>query len=60
LTLRLVFDDGKSTLVRFAGGPCDPDRLAPVLTAGTQQARPGDDLASKERAGRCPRGVRRS
>ncbi|HWE40636.1 MAG TPA: hypothetical protein VG406_29085 [Isosphaeraceae bacterium] len=45
-TLRLVFDDDTSALVRLAGGPCDPERMAPALAPETHQARPGDDLAA--------------
>jgi hypothetical protein len=45
MLLRLVFQDGKSTLVRFPGGACDPGRRAGVgpLEASTK-ARPGDNL----------------
>lgn len=46
LTIRFLFDDGKSALVRVAGGSCDPERLAPPLGPESHQARPGDDLAA--------------
>ena len=41
---RLVGDDGRQWYVRFAGGPCDLDRLAPAPEATRAEARPGDDL----------------
>ncbi len=44
MTLRLVFADGKSTVVRFPGGPCDPDRRSPKPAPTKTTAKPGDDL----------------
>jgi hypothetical protein len=45
MVLRLVFQDGASTLVRFRSGPCDPGRRAGPGPADTStSARPGDNL----------------
>jgi hypothetical protein len=43
-TLRLMFEDGKQAVVRFAGGACDPFRGIAQPAAGSVVARPGDDL----------------
>lgn len=44
MTLRLVFADGKSAVVRFPGGPCDPCRRSPAPASAKTTAKPGDDL----------------
>jgi hypothetical protein len=44
LTLRLVEQDGKMSVIRFAGSACDVARLAPRPNSTTAQAKPGDDL----------------
>jgi hypothetical protein len=44
LTLRLVEQDGKMSVIRFAGGACDLARLAPRPASTAAQAKPGDDL----------------
>jgi hypothetical protein len=46
LTLRLVDQDGKMAVLRFAGGACDLARRAPRPGSGTIQAKPGDDLGA--------------
>ena len=46
LTLRLIGQDGKMTVARFAGGACDPARRAPPPAASRVDAKPGDDLAA--------------
>jgi hypothetical protein len=43
-TLRLVGEDGRMAVARFAGGPCDPARRAPQPSSTRIDARPGDDL----------------
>ncbi len=45
-TLRLVAADGKTAVVRFAGGSCDVGRKAPVPEPTRIVAKPGDDLQS--------------
>lgn len=44
LTLRLVLSDGTSSWVQFPGGACNPDLRAPVPSATSVVAKPGDDL----------------
>ncbi|RUL87231.1 Ig-like domain-containing protein [Tautonia sociabilis] len=44
MTLRLAFDDGTFSIVRFEGGPADSSLRAPRPSASTTVARPGDDL----------------
>ena len=44
MTLRLVDPSGREEVLRFPGGPGDPDRRAPALPTGTVAAKPGDDL----------------
>jgi hypothetical protein len=46
LTLRLVEQDGKMSVIRFAGGAFDLARLAPRPSATAAQAKPGDDLSA--------------
>lgn len=46
LTLRLRFDDGKETLVRFPGGPADTSLTCASPADSTVSAKPGDDLQS--------------
>jgi hypothetical protein len=45
-TLRLVSTDGRSAIVRFAGGICDVGRRAPQPDQARAMAKPGDDLQS--------------
>ncbi|CAN5912893.1 hypothetical protein BH23PLA1_BH23PLA1_23320 [soil metagenome] len=44
LTLRLSYDDGSFSLVRFPGGSSDPGWRAPRPEASSVNAQPGDDL----------------
>ena len=44
LTLRLIFQDGETTVAQFAGGACDPSRRVPAPSPSSVVARPGDDL----------------
>jgi hypothetical protein len=44
--LRLIFADGKSTLIPFPGGPSDLSKKAPYPGATQTVAKPGDDLQS--------------
>ncbi len=46
LTLRLIGQDGKMTVARFAGGASDPARRAPLPAAGRVDAKPGDDIGA--------------
>jgi len=43
-TLRLIGADGRSSLVRFAGGRCDLSKRAPGPEPSRIAARPGDDI----------------
>ncbi len=43
-TLRFLEQNGRMSVVRFAGGPCDPGRRQPLPADGRVDARPGDDL----------------
>lgn len=43
-TLRLVDQDGRMAVARFAGGSCDPARRSPRPGQTTAQASPGADL----------------
>lgn len=43
-TLRVVFDDGSMTVVKVAGGACDPLRRFPSPASTSTKAKPGDDL----------------
>ena len=44
MTLRLVFDDGKASVVRIPGGACDPGRIGGKPAASATEAKPGADL----------------
>lgn len=44
MTLRLIDQDGRMTVARFPGGPCDPGRRCPLPASTRVEARPGDDL----------------
>ena len=44
MTLRLLDANGREEVVRFPGGPGDPERRAPEIPPGETKARPGDDL----------------
>ena len=44
LTLRLIDLEGRSAVVRFEGGSCDPGRCVPRPGETRIEARPGDDL----------------
>jgi hypothetical protein len=46
LTLRLIGLDGRMSVLRFPGGPCDPGRRAPRPSGSKIEARPGDDLSA--------------
>ena len=46
MTLRLVAADGRSSIIRFAGGICDPAKRSGEPAAGSATAKPGDDLQS--------------
>ncbi len=43
-TLRLIGRDGRSTVVRFPGGPGDPVLRLPAPDPSRRDAKPGDDL----------------
>ncbi|MHC5540051.1 right-handed parallel beta-helix repeat-containing protein, partial [Singulisphaera rosea] len=43
-TLRIVFDDGSMTVVKVAGGACDPLKRFPAPASTSTKASPGDDL----------------
>ena len=52
MTLRLLDQSGREEVIRFPGGPSDPDRRSPDVPPGSVTAKPGDDLqALVERAG---------
>jgi hypothetical protein len=44
MTLRLIHPDGRVSISRFPGGPCDPGLGAPWPLDSIAEARPGDDL----------------
>lgn len=44
MTLRLALADGRSTIVEFPGGPCDPSLRALAPEVSSVRAKPGDDL----------------
>jgi hypothetical protein len=44
MTLRLIAADGRSRVVTFPGGSCDPGKRSAVPDAREATARPGDDL----------------
>ncbi|WP_165068489.1 right-handed parallel beta-helix repeat-containing protein [Paludisphaera rhizosphaerae] len=43
-SLRLIARDGRSTVIRFPGGSCDPALRHPAPAASRSEAKPGDDL----------------
>ena len=46
MTLRLIAADGRSSIVTFPGGSCDPGKRSAVPARDASTARPGDDLQS--------------
>jgi hypothetical protein len=44
MTLRLIAADGRSSVIRFPGGSCDPAKRSLSPEATRSAARPGDDL----------------
>jgi len=44
MVLRLLLDDGTTTVHRFTGKSCDPYRRGPLPASKSVEARPGDDL----------------
>ena len=44
MTLRLLDQSGREEVIRFPGGPSDPEKRGPEVPAGVAVARPGDDL----------------
>ena len=45
MTLRMLDQSGREEVLRFPGGPCDPDRRGPPPPSpGSVTAKPGDDL----------------
>ncbi len=44
MVLRLLLDDGTTTVHRFAGQACDPFQRGPLPASGSVEPRPGDDL----------------
>ena len=46
MTLRLIAADGRSSIIRFPGGSCDPAKRSLTPEATHSAARPGDDLQS--------------
>ena len=45
MTLRLLFEDGRTAIAQFPGGPCDPGLRSMTKPAKTETtAKPGDDL----------------
>src|SRR5262249_17940475 len=45
-SLRLVDAEGRMSLIRFEGGPCDPGRTVPRPAETRVEAKPGDDLTA--------------
>ncbi|WP_169976648.1 KOW domain-containing RNA-binding protein [Tautonia rosea] len=46
MSLRLIDEDGQSSLIRFAGQSCDPTRRFAPPSVKETRVRPGDDLAA--------------
>ena len=44
MVLRLLLDNGNTTVLRFPGQTCDPYQRGPLPAATTVEAKPGDDL----------------
>jgi hypothetical protein len=46
MTLRLIAADGRSSIVTFPGGSCDPGKRSAMPDPAQASAKPGDDLQS--------------